>query len=263
MKTIHHIASRKKSSLPILFAAAGLLLAGCASVPQDGRQAAVKRFDNLRDVRYAEVFLIGGNAITHDLQAAFYNTTGLNNSADPKDTCPAALWAKVDPETIKRQYHVLGVFKNGPRHWTTDWIQLPVGAGHDFDGLKARWMGQVELPKGVDLKKKGSTAYKPTTVARKSVMGFKKGRPVFVLVDPQGNPWVMQAYSLIVNPGLTYKDLMTLGRQLKPAPGWKYRVVIPDSDLTIHAVNGIAHIVQDDLGNTYDLCAGGSSNFKL
>jgi len=91
-------------------------------------------------------------------------------------------------------------------------------------------------------------------------MGFKAGRPVFVLVDPQGRPWVMQAYSLSVNPKLTYASLKTLGSQLKLAPGWKYKVVVLNRDLTIHAVNGIAHIVQDDQGNTYDLCAGGSSN---
>ncbi len=60
------------------------------------------RFDNLRTVRYAEVFLIGGNALTHDLQAAFYNTSGLNNSADFRNTCPADLWAKVDAETVKK-----------------------------------------------------------------------------------------------------------------------------------------------------------------
>ena len=35
-----------------------------------------------------------------------------------------------------------------------------------------------------------------------------------------------------------------------------------DEDLTIRAVNGIAHIMQDDLENTYDLCGGGSSNYK-
>lgn len=261
MKTVNPISTKMKPASALFALALGAFLSGCASVPQDGTHATVKRFDNLRDVRYAEVFLIGGNALTHNLQAAFYNTTDLNNRANPRNTCPAALWAKIDPEQLKSQYHVLGVFKNGPRHWTMDWIQLPVGTEHDFDGLKARWMGQVELPKGVNLKKKGSTAYKPTTVARKSEMGFKKGRPVFVLVDPQGNPWVMQAYSLIVDPNQTYASLMTLGSQLKLAPGWNYRVTVLDRDLTIHAVNGIAHIVQDEKGNTYDLCAGGSSNF--
>ena len=57
------------------------------------------------------------------------------------------MWAKVDPETLKKQYDVLGVFKNGPRYWMYDWIELPVGTQHDFDGLQARWFAQVQLPK--------------------------------------------------------------------------------------------------------------------
>jgi len=231
-------------------------------VPQDGTDAKMMRFDKLRGMRYAEVFLIGGNGLTKDLQAAFYNTTDRNNSANPLDTCPQALWDKVDSETLKKQYDVLGVFKNGPRYWAMDWIELPVGVERDFDGLKARWMGQVKLPKSVDLKKKGSSAYKPTTVARKSQMGFGKGQIVFILDDPEGNAWVMQASSMIVDPNLTFDQLPSLGSKLKPAPGWKFRVQVLDQDLTIKAVEGIAHIVQDDLENTYDLCADGSSNFK-
>lgn len=254
--------TNRKTTCLIAFAVATVaLLCGCAKVPHDGDNAKTIRFDDLRDVRYAEVFLIGGNAITKNLDAVFYNSTELNNSADPRNTCPQELWDKVDPEALKKEYKVLGVFKNGPRHWVMEWIELPVGAERDFNGLKARWFGEVQLPKDVDLKKKGSTAYKPTTVARKSKMGFAKDKPVFVLEDPQGRPWVMQAYSLIVDPTQTYDSLKDLGSKLKLADGWKFRVTILKDDLEIQAVNGVAHIVQDDLGNTYDLCADGSSNF--
>jgi hypothetical protein len=72
----------------------------------------------------------------------------------------------------------------------------------------------------------------------------------------------MQAYSLIVDHNLTYDSLPNLGNKLKLPPGWKFRVKVLDKDLTIRAVNGIAHIMQDDLENTYDLCAGGSCNYK-
>jgi hypothetical protein len=243
-------------------AIAGSVLAGCASLPDDGKDAKVMHFDNLRAMRYCEVFLIGGDAVTHDLEAVFYNTTDLNNAQNPRDTCPAPVWEKVDPEALKKQYHVLGVFKNGPRHWAMDWIQLPVGAERNFDGLAARWMGEVQLPKNVDLKKKGSSGYHPTTVARKSEMGFKKGEPVFMLESPDGMPWVMQAYSNIVDPNLSYADLQTLGTKLKPAPGWKYRVKVLDQDLTIRAVNGHARIVQDDLENTYDACFETACSYK-
>ena len=45
------------------------------------------------------------------------------------------MWAKVDPEVLKKQYDVLGVFRNGPRFWMYDWIELPVGAQRDFNGV--------------------------------------------------------------------------------------------------------------------------------
>ncbi len=237
-----------------VFAAAGVVLAGCASLPDDGKDAKVMRFDGVRGMRYCEVFLIGGDAITKDLQANFYNTTDRNNQANPRDTCPQGIWDKVKPEALKKQYDVLGVFKNGPRGWANDWFELPVGMQRDFDGLEARWMGRVNLPKDVELGKKGSSAYKPTTVHRESKMGFVKGQPVFMLISPDGTPWVMQAWSSIVDPSLSYADLKKLPSKLKLAPGWKSQVKVIDRDLEIKAINGLARIVQDDLENTYDAC---------
>lgn len=246
---LEKLSLRRLGALSMLAAAA--LLGGCKSLPDDGATAKVMRFDGLRAMRYCEVFLIGGDAVTRDLNANFYNTTDLNNAADPRDTCPAAMWAKVDAEALKQQYNVLAVFKNGPRGWANDWIELPVGVERDFNGLKARWMGNVKLPKDFG---KGSVAYQPTTVSRKSKMGFTKGQPVFIVESPDGMPWVMQAWSNIVDPNLSYAQLKDLGSKLKLAPGWKFRVKVLEQDLMIQAVNGTARIVQDNLENTYDAC---------
>ncbi len=245
----------------VSIAVLGFILSGCSkTAPDDGAQAKMRHFDNLRAVRYCEVFLIAGNPITKNLEAVFYNTSELNNAANAKDTCPAPLWEKVDAEALKKEYNVLGVFKNGPRGWANDWIELAVGAQRSFDGLQANWFGVVQLPK--DFGKKGSTYYNPTTVARESQMGFVKGQPVFILESPDGMPWVMQAYSSIVDPSLTYEDLKTLDTKLKLAPGWKFRVKVLDQDLTIKAVDGHARIVQDDLENTYDACFETACSFK-
>ena len=121
----------------------------------------------------------------------------------------------------------------------------------DFDGLKASWYGNVQLPKEFG---KGSVAYQPTIVSRKSKMGFVKGQPVFIVESPDGMPWVMQAWSNIVDPNLSYAQLKDMGSKLKLAPGWKFRVKVLEQDLMIQAVNGKARIVQDDLQNTYDAC---------
>lgn len=212
------------------------------------------RFDNLNNYRYCELFLIGGDAITKDLKADFYNSTQLNGGAVNRDSCPQAVWDKVDTEAVKKQYHVLGVFKNGPRFWMYDWIELPVGAERDFNGYHGRWFGKVNLPKSFGAKKKGSTAYHPTTVERASKQGYTKGQTVYILDDPSGTPWILQSYSLIVDPSLTYKDLPKLGKKLKLPKGWKYRVKVLDRDLEIHAINGVARIIQDDLEGTYNAC---------
>ena len=86
-----------------------------------------------------------------------------------------------------------------------------MGTERDFNGLKTHWVATLKLPKDVDLNKTGSTAYHSTTVARKSQMGFDKGKPIFILDDPEGNPWVMHAYSLIVDPNLKYDSLWAVG----------------------------------------------------
>ena len=52
-----------------------------------------------------------------------------------------------------------------------------------------------------------------------------------MLDDPNGTPWLMQAYSLIVDPSLTYDDLKTLDKKLKLPAGWKYRFKVLDKDL--------------------------------
>ena len=113
MKIMNNIEMKIRTAAPLLFLSLCVFLTGCAKLPNDGADAKVMRFDNLRDVRYAEVFLIGGDALTHNLEAAFYNMTSQNNSDPPLDTCPEAIWAKVNPETLKKQYDVLGDSRTG------------------------------------------------------------------------------------------------------------------------------------------------------
>jgi len=234
----------------------GRMIAEQTEPPPDYTSSAkVTQLDGLRGMRYCEIFLIGGNPITENLYGEVFNTSDLNNKADRLDTCPAAMWSKVDAEALKKKFDVLAVFKNGPRGWAMDRIRLPVSPDiHTLSGLDTRWFMKVELPKGVRPGSASGTAYKTINAVRNSSMTFNKGKPVFVLEDPTGTPWVMQAYSMIVDPKLTYDDLANLGSKLKLPPGWKYRVKVLDQDLTILAVHGVAHITQDELQNTYDAC---------
>lgn len=218
-------------------------------------------FEGLRGVRYCELNFIYPDLQTGSLYTEMWNSTGLNN-ADPKNTCPADVWAKVDAAALAKEHKVMAVWKNGPRGWTVDRIDLPVGEVTTFDGWQGRWYARPNIPKGVNPDQKGSSAYKPLTVERSSTMTFLAGQPVFILDDPQGTPWVMQAYGMIVDPGLTYDGLADLGSRLQLAEGWKFRVKVLDQDLTISAVDGKAEIVQDDLQNTYDACFETACTYK-
>jgi hypothetical protein len=229
-------------------------------LPQDDAGAELRRFENLRANRYTEIFLIGGNAITKNLRGGVYNTVGLNSSTGTGDSSPVALLAKVDLIALKQEYDVLSVYKNGPRLWTLDWVDVMVGKERDFNGLKARWVTWLNVPK--EMSRHESVAYKPITVERNTQFGFNKDKPVFILDDPEGNSWVMKSASLIRDPNQTYDSLKDLGSRLKPALGWKFRVQMLDKDLVLTPDNGIAYITQDELGNTYDRVGGAYSNFK-
>jgi hypothetical protein len=229
-----------------------------AEAPVDANVAKMTRIDNLNNYRYCEIFLIGGNAVTKHLVGSVFNTTELNNKADPHDSCPEAMWDKVDAEALKKEYHVLGVFKNGPRYWMYDWIESPIGPVRQFNDLQVRWINTVAIP--ADFGK--GAFYKDIIVHRKSKQGYAKGQTVFILDAPDGMTWVMQASSRIVDKNLSYDDLKTLDQKLKLPSGWKYRVKVLDQDLGVSAIDGLAHIMQDDLEDTYNSCfeANGQKN---
>jgi hypothetical protein len=219
-------------------------------------------FTSLRAVRYCEVWLFKGTPET-GIAGVYFNTSNLNNSADKMDTCPANMWDKVTVKSLESQYDVPAAYKNGPRGWTMDTITIPVGPVMAFDGLKTRWWGQAVLPKGVTLKGGAHPVpYQPLKSHRKSTFTFLKGKPAFILQDPEGTPWVMQAWGQLVDTSLTYDGLKDLGSKLKLPAGWKYRVAVIDKDLVISTPQGFNWILQDKLQNTYDACKEGACNYQ-
>ena len=231
-----------------------------AKLPHDDVDATLQRFDNVRGHRYTEIFLIGGHAITGHLVAAVYNTIGLNDPTGTGDTSPQALVDKVDVEALKKQYDEISAYKNGPRLWTLDWVEVMIGKERDFNGLHARWVMWLDVPK--EMRKHESVAYKSVHGKRDTQLGINKGSPAFILDDPDGDSWVMKSASLILDPTQTYDSLKNLGDRLTPAPGWSFRVVELERDLVLTPDNGAVRITQDELGNTYDRVGDPFSNYK-
>jgi hypothetical protein len=223
------------------------------TLPNDGADAKMVTFKDVRGLRYTE--------ITKDLKANVYNTFGLNGGGTTGDSCPPALLDKVDVKSLKEQYGVLASYKNGPRLWALDWFEGATGKELDFNGMKARWVNWLDM-KGISTKP-GEAAYKNITVGRHTKFGFDKGKQAFILDDPDGNPWVMKSFSLITHPDQKFEELGTLGSRLKLPPGWKFRAPVLEQDLILTPdKDGIAHITQDDFGNTYDRAGGPYSNYK-
>jgi hypothetical protein len=249
------------SIVALIIIIAGIIYSkAVADLPPDDAGVKLMHFDNVRGNRYTEIFLIGGNAITKNLKGGVYNTIGLNSPTGTGDSSPAVILDKVDVEALKKEYKVLSVFKNGARLWTLDWVEVMVAKERDFNGLKARWVMWLDVPK--EMSTHESVAYKTIHGKRDTHLGINKGSPAFILDDPEGNSWVMKSASLIVDPNQTYESLKNLGSRLKPAPGWKFRTVILEKDLVLTSDNGNVRITQDELGNTYDRVGGAYSNFK-
>jgi hypothetical protein len=229
-----------------------------AKLPEDDTGAKLMRFEGVRTQRYTEIFLIGGNIFK--LVGGVYNTIGLNSANGNGDTCPQKILDGVEVDSLAEEYHTISAFKNGPRLWCVDWVEVMVGGERDFNGLKARWVMWLDVPK--EMRKHESVAYKSIAGKRDTQIGINKGSPVFLLDDPDGNTWCMKSASLIVDPNQTYESLKDLGGRLKPAPGWKFRTRVLEEDLVLTPDDGAVKITQDELGNTFDRVGGAFSNYK-
>ncbi|MBB1250741.1 hypothetical protein [Rhizobium sp. G21] len=96
----------------------------------------------------------------------------------------------------------------------------------------------------------GKSFYQPTDVMRETVWLFAAGKPVFELIDPKGQVYMMQSYAQIVDPALTLADLPGLRERLKLPKGWTYSTRVLAEDYKLEA-KGVAHVLQDELQNTY------------
>jgi len=221
-----------KTGIAALIAAAAV---AAGSIPpaeaQQGKAKSVT-FTNTREMRYCEILVATKDGIQ------VYNTTGVSD-------CPAQVWNTLDVEKIKTQFGASAVQKNGPHFWLMDTNSVSVGQKASLAGIEARWVARLDpalLAKGTQ----GTKPYTVFTPKKTQKMVYSKGKPVFELVDPEGNAYVMQAHE----EKFPLESLAMLGEQMKQLPaGWKYRTRIPTEDVvmdlgpgqTIYAVGDEFH----------------------
>jgi hypothetical protein len=123
----------------------------------------------------------------------------------------------------------------------------------NIGGLDMRQGGELDIPTMyVPSFKAGMTPYQVGQVKRNTVWIYNPNQPLYELIDPNGEIFIMQSISQIKAP-TTPADLPKLGSELNLPQGWIYRQVIPKETVQVAAVNGVAHVTQDDLSNTYQL----------
>lgn len=229
----------------------------------DGASAKYKRFDNMHQVRYIELFLAGREAKTGNVVAACYNTM-LTDKGIPasRDTAPQALVEQLDLAKIKQEHGLLGANLNGPKLWQPDWIEVDQGAERTIGGMPMAWVAQLNIPAkgGIGM----DQPYKPMTIARKSGLGWNKGTTVFLLDDAEGNTWVMKGFQLGIAPKYTRDEFYAAGqsRFKQLPPGWKARVKKLEQDLIEIPEGGVATIMPDEFFNVYDKTGPGMTNYK-
>ena len=197
-----------------------------------------------RDVfgeRYGEILLVrmadGGP------EATVYNTFPLND-------CPADLWDALDADAIAKENGAAAALLNGPRYWLMSEIGKQAGAPQP-----TRTFGGIEMIEQatVALSSNNPQPYSVNNVDRKAVFTFGAGRPVFELVDPQGQRWVMQTWSQVVDKNLTLEDLPGLATRLHLPAGWRYETRTLTAPLVVDTRETVAHVTQDELTNSYSL----------
>jgi hypothetical protein len=228
----------------------------------DGSNAKLVRVENMNMTRYIELFLATKDE-NDRLVAACYNPMFTSNGIpDSKDTAPQDLVKGLDFDKIKQDYGLLGASLNGPKLWMPDWSEMDAGVVRDFNGIEAAWVAQLNMDGEGAVSE--SEPYKPTTIARKSKVGWNKGTTVLLLDDSDGNTWIMKGFQLGINPQYTFGQFIELGaNNFKKLPeGWKFRVKILDKDLIENPENGIATIMPDEFFNVYDKCGPGMTNYR-
>lgn len=192
-------------------------------------------------LRYGEVLLVRMGE--SGPKAAVYNSFPLND-------CPGELWEKLDAEAIAKEHGAVAALLNGPRYWLMSSIEK-----HAAGQQETATFGGIDMIRQavVQLSSMNPAPYSVNKVDRKAVFTFDAGRPVFELVDPDGQHWVMQTWSQTTDTNLSLDDLPGLASRLQLPEGWTYQTRTLSSPLRVDTTTRDAHVTQDDLANSYSL----------
>ncbi len=192
---------------------------------------------DLRNFRYGEVlatFECGDELITE-----VYPTLSFND-------CPEDEWYALNAEDLQNDLGAVAIVLNGPRHWMVNMTENNAVNFEKIATFGTLQMGLAARFKGLQPDEK----YIEGEVQRSTTFIFNAGNEVYKLINPNGDAYIMQSYSRIIEQDLTVEDLSSLGERLNLPDGWTYETENLSADLELMA-DGIAIVIQDDLENSY------------
>ena len=189
---------------------------------------------DIRGMRYCEFLLI------YEDRVVIYNTSASAGG------CPASIWDSLNVDELAKAHGAVKAQLNGPKFWAADEQILGVGEARDFGGIEARYA--ATLPLEAVGSGEGSDPYAPFITRKDQKLIYKKGQPVYELVDKDGKVFVLNAYGSKVKDG----DPANLANQLSPPEGWTFRVRVLEDDLIkIHRSDAPSGMVGDDFHQYY------------
>lgn len=226
-----------------------VLAAGCSSSSSSSSKATPATAVGAKGMfnqRYCEVLVVSpAKAPASGLVATVWNTYGLND-------CPEATWTKVDAMAEAKARGAIAGLRNGPRFWLIDEVVKPHEGKlprSSFGGLEMT--ADATVPVTVSDLQTSRVPYTPHAVRRTTRFTWPAGHPRYVLVDQDGHRWIMQSYSTQVDSTLNLKGLAGLASRLKVPAGWRFEVDPGTKALVVSTVNEDAHVLQDELQNSY------------
>lgn len=210
---------------------ATLAMSATAGLAQ--QQVQPVKLTDIRGMRYCEFLLIFEDRVE------IYNTSNAEG-------CPEDKWQALDPKEIAANHGAKTVQLNGPKFWAMDEQTIGFGETKAFGDIEAGYA--ATLPLSALGSGTGSDPYKPYNSAKLQTMFFEAGRPIYELVGPEGEKYVLNAYGAAVKDG----DPASLADQLSPAAGWSFQVRTMGEDLTIEGTSATpVEMVGDDMHQYY------------
>jgi len=222
------IMTRFKS--PILFLLFGLFTATVGNAAD---------MLGMRGQRYCEV-IVSTSLTTYKV----YNTWGLNK-------CPEDQWRALTIAEVKKETKAPRVHLNGPRYWVIDGFK-----NTKLINPTIKVIGDISMREAGIVHMRIMTLLKPnkyyTThkVDRETTWIYQANKPIYELIDPKGNVYVMQSYSIELYPQ-TLESLSQLDNNLDLPKGWHFKTGVLKKAQNLIAPDAKAIVVQDNYLNTY------------